>query len=160
MGDVIVALRDPVVVGKQVAPSMMADDVVVCVAGAETGGESCEKSVVDDKGFGEPFPRNLEAVGEEVVGVTAGVFPAEGTVWMNKWGCKADSAFDCALEFLRRAEAVELGQEADGECVVARVASFVFLKPAFRVLPLHDPLESSCLELVPAVRVEKAPRLF
>ena len=61
---------------------------------------------------------------------------------MDKVRGKADRLFAAhsAICVVRR-ELVELREQADGQRVIAGVAAFVFLKPAFLVLPLEHPRE-------------------
>ncbi len=97
------ALGDEVLVREQIAPGVVADDVIVRVAGAEAALQTGEEAVVDRQRLRQPFAGELEAVREKVVGVAAGVFAAEGAVGMHEMRGEADRLFQRGLELRARA---------------------------------------------------------
>ena len=64
-------------------------------------------------------------------------------------------ARQCVAEFWRRCLLVDLREQRDGQRVVSGVATFVFLEPAFRVLPRQDLAEAPRAGLGPLFLAEQ-----
>lgn len=140
--------------GEEEIPRMVAEDVIIGMTGSESGGESGKVAVVNSGGLGHMAAKDLEAVGEEIVGIAAGVFAAEGAVGVDEAGGKADGFFQGGAQGGAGRFLVNLGEERNGERVVAGVAAFVFLEPALGILPLEDTGETGIAGGLPAGSAE------
>ncbi len=71
---------------------MMADDVVVGIAGRAVACEQCGGAVRDGHRFGHPLASDFKAMREEILRAPAGVGPAYRAVGMDEMREEADGA--------------------------------------------------------------------
>src|SRR5262245_51114925 len=97
---------DIISTGKQVTPRVMADDVIVAVTGRKSVGESIQEAIVYCECLRKPLSSELETVWEKIVGVSAAVLAAKGSVRMNKLCSEGDGFGYCVFELRRGSQIV------------------------------------------------------
>src|SRR4030095_2079503 len=142
----------PVLPREQIAPPMVAEDMIIGITRREFALESHRKSVVQSRSVGNPLPGNLESVREIIIRVSSRVLPAKRAVRMNEVRREVNRLLKrCAKLGVLRMQRQVLREKSASQRVIAWVPSFVSRDPPFLFLPFEhsrEPLVLQCFPLI------------